>query len=66
MLDYSANFIEASAAERPSAWNARHLLHLPGHPAKQAVLRFFTEFFFKDVDAKVYTYFANVHLWSGY
>jgi hypothetical protein len=66
MLDHGPNRIKTIAANRSSAWNARHLLHLLGQSTKQTVLRFPTEFFFKNVDAKIHTLFTNMHLWSGY
>jgi hypothetical protein len=65
MLQHGSNLIEASAADGSSAGNARHLLHLFGQATKQAVLRFLTEFIFKNVDAKVHTLFTNMHLWSA-
>jgi hypothetical protein len=51
MLHHGSNLIETSAADGSSAGNTRHLLHRLGQSTKQAVLRFLTEFFFKDVDA---------------
>jgi len=66
MLDHGSNRVETIAANRSSAWNARHLLHLLGQSTKQTVLRFLTEFFFENIDAKVDTLFTNMHLWSGY
>jgi hypothetical protein len=66
MLDHGPNRVKTIAANRSSSWNARHLLHLFGQSTKPTVLRFLTEFFFKKIDAKVHTLFANMHLWSGY
>ena len=66
MLNYGPNRLETIAANRSSSWNAPHFLHLFGQSTKPAVLRFLTEFLFKEVDAKVYTLFADMHLWSGY
>ena len=66
MLDHGSNLVETRAADMSSAWNARHLLHLFGQSTKETILRFLTEFFFKDLDAKIYTLFTDMHLWSGY
>ncbi len=66
MLDHGPNRVKTIAANRSSPWNARHLLHLFGQSTKPTVLRFLTEFFFKDVDVKIHTLFTNMHLWSGY
>jgi hypothetical protein len=66
MLDHGSNLVKTTAADGSSAWDARHLLQLLGQSTKQTILRFLTEFFFKDVDTKVHTFFTNMHLWSGY
>jgi hypothetical protein len=66
MLDHASNRVETLAADRPSTWNACHLLHLLGHSTKQTVLRFPMELLFKDIDAKVHTLFANIYLWPRY